>query len=127
MQLALQEGRPARIVVGSVEMQPQAPALRPDIRGQRQLCYRVKLVRELTGWKVVTERWAQDWPAGKRPRSSTLAVESLGEARAEVERLWGGAVWSALLRASSDTLKAIAPFLIPNKQGHQGQAVGVAP
>ncbi|MHB8438054.1 MAG: hypothetical protein ACYDD4_02675 [Acidimicrobiales bacterium] len=123
MQLALEQGKPARVVVGSVELRPQSSWPRPDVRGQRELCYRLKLVRELKGWKVVTERWAADWPSDKRPRSSTLSAENLSDAREEVEKLWGAAVWSALLRASADTLKVIAPFLHGVKAGRGINAV----
>lgn len=109
-----------RVVAGGIELRPMGAAPPPSAnpRAARQVCYRLKLVREPTGWRLVTERAALDWPPGRRPRTSSLRVPHLGEARAEVERLWGSAVWAALLRASSRTLQVLAPSLIPDRPEH---------
>lgn len=75
--------------------------------------YRLALVREDDRWRLVTECIDGD---GTRADSSWSSVaETLGEFRAEVARLWGEAVWFALLRASAGPVRAVAPAAMQPK------------
>ncbi|HZU80890.1 MAG TPA: hypothetical protein VE991_13310 [Acidimicrobiales bacterium] len=121
LELALQEGRARRVTAGAVELRPSPGSITAG--RSRQIRYRLRLVREEAGWRLVTERSAADWPPNRRPRCSSTYAESLGEVRSEVERLWGPAVWAALLRASSRTLQVMAPFLLA---GHASRAGGLS-
>lgn len=84
--------------------------------------YRLALVREPAAWRLVTERLGSvpapdaDGPAGAGEglRWSSEA-ECLGQFRAEVERLWGEAVWLALLRASASSVQRLAPAVMAPK------------
>lgn len=90
--------------------------------------YRLALVRETDRWLLVTEcvgRGGQAGePAGGEPaglaaeaapaRWSTEA-ECLGQFRDEVQRLWGEAVWFALLKAAATTVADLAPKVMAPK------------
>lgn len=101
------------------EAPPPGP---PPGGGARPEGYRLALVREPAVWRLVTERLGAGRPGdrgaaqgvGEALRWSTEA-ECLGEFRAEVERLWGEAVWLALLRASASSVQRLAPAVMAPK------------
>lgn len=94
-----------RGLAGAVELWP-----RPGGAGETpQACYRLALLREYGGWRLVTE-WLGAGPTVTGGDASWSSVaDSLGDFRAEVERLWGEPIWLALLRAAAGTVQEVAP------------------
>src|SRR5579875_621153 len=68
LELAFQQGKAQRVTAGAVELRPVPGSV--TATRSRQIRYRLRLVREQAGWRLVTERSALDWPPNRRPRCS---------------------------------------------------------